>query len=81
MPPLSQSGHVLVVEDDPYNGPFTQQLLQSAGFQADLVVSAEEAMAVLEQTDGDEPDMVLLDVNLPGMSGKEACWKVFQLLW
>jgi DNA-binding NtrC family response regulator len=72
----SQSGRVLVVEDDPYNGPFTQQLLHSAGFRADLVVSAEEAMEVLEHADGDEPDMLLLDVNLPGMSGLEMVAKL-----
>ncbi|MEJ2716088.1 MAG: sigma-54 dependent transcriptional regulator [Deltaproteobacteria bacterium] len=76
MPPLSQSGHVLVVEDDPYNGPFTQQLLQSEGFRADLVISAEDALAILEQRDGDEPDMLLLDVNLPGMSGLEMVAKL-----
>lgn len=62
-------GHVLIVEDDPYNGPFTQQLLESAGFCADLAVSAEQALAVLERHDSNGPDMILLDVNLPGMDG------------
>ena len=64
-------GYVLVIEDDPYNGPFTQQLLQSAGFRSDLVESAEDGLALLERQGEDGPDVVLLDVNLPGMSGFE----------
>jgi len=72
----SNSGHVLIVEDDPYNGPFTQQLLQSEGFAADLAVSAEEGLAILEQGNGNGPDMILLDVNLPGMDGLELAEKL-----
>lgn len=69
-------GHVLIVEDDPYNGPFTQQLLESAGFRADLVDSAEKGLALLERRDNDGPDMILLDVNLPGMDGLELASKL-----
>ncbi|MFH1116066.1 MAG: sigma-54 dependent transcriptional regulator [Pseudomonadota bacterium] len=65
------SGYVLVIEDDPYNGPFTQQLLESAGFRADLVLSAEAGMDLLERESPNGPDVILLDVNLPGMSGFE----------
>lgn len=72
----SHSGHVLVIEDDQYNGPFTQQLLQSAGFRADLVVSAEDGLALLEQTRDAGPDVILLDVNLPGMDGLEMASKM-----
>lgn len=76
MEDFSNSGHVLIIEDDPYNGPFTQQLLQSAGFRADLVVSAEEGLALLEGHDHDGPDMILLDVNLPRMDGFELASKL-----
>jgi DNA-binding NtrC family response regulator len=71
-----RAGHVLIVEDDPYNGPFTLQFLQSVGFEADLVVSAEDGIAFLESTAPEVPDMVLLDVNLPGMSGLEMARKL-----
>ncbi len=72
----TNSGYVLVIEDDPYNGPFTQQLLESAGFRADLVQSAEAGMALLERESPNGPDVILLDVNLPGMSGFEMAPKL-----
>jgi two-component system response regulator HydG len=65
----TNTGHILVIEDDPYNGPFAQQLLQASGFRADLAVSAEEAWTLLEQNEDESPDTILLDVNLPGMDG------------
>lgn len=70
------SGYVLIIEDDPYNGPFTQELLRAAGFRADLTISAEEGLELLERSDEDSPDMILLDVNLPGMDGFELVSKL-----
>ena len=70
------TGHVLVIEDDPYNGPFTQQLLVSAGFEAHLAGSAEEGLEYLDRSDQNCPDMILLDVNLPGMDGLETVTKL-----
>ncbi len=72
----SQANRVLIVEDDPYNGPFTQELLNSAGFAAELVVTAEDGIGVLENQPAEEPDMILLDVNLPGMGGFELVQKI-----
>jgi two-component system, NtrC family, response regulator HydG len=69
------TGHVLVIEDDRFNGPYTQQLLEQEGFRADLVVSSEEGLAFLERNDKC-PDMILLDVNLPGMDGLELVSKL-----
>ena len=65
----TNTGHILVIEDDPYNGPFAQQLLQASGFRADLAVSAEEAWTLLKQNEDESPDTILLDVNLPVMDG------------
>jgi DNA-binding NtrC family response regulator len=65
------TARVLVIEDDPFNGPYTRELLRSHGFRADLVISAEEGLHLLENSGDDEPDMILLDVNLPGMDGFE----------
>jgi len=67
---------ILIIEDDPYNGPFTQQLLLGAGFRADLAVSAEAGVELLDQAGDDLPDVILLDVNLPGMDGFELAGKL-----
>ncbi len=72
----SGTGHVLVIEDDPYNGPFTQQLLVSAGFEAHLAGSAEEGLEFLDRSGENCPDMILLDVNLPGMDGLQTVTKL-----
>ena len=66
----------MIIEDDPYNGPFAEQLLQSAGFRTDLAISAEEGLKILEQDDENCPDTILLDVNLPGMDGLELVGKL-----
>ncbi len=72
----SCQGHVLIIEDDPYNGPFAEQLLRAAGFSTDLAVSAEEGFNILERRQDSGPDMILLDVNLPGMDGLEMVGKL-----
>ncbi len=65
------SSRILIVEDDPFNGPFTRELLKSAGFRADLVTSAEDGHELLKRSEDDCPDVILLDINLPGMDGLE----------
>ena len=70
----AKSNTVLIVEDDPYNGPLTKSLLLSAGFETELVESAEDGLGLLENNE--EPDMILLDVNLPGMDGFELVEKI-----
>ncbi|MGD9817614.1 MAG: sigma-54-dependent transcriptional regulator, partial [Desulfomonilaceae bacterium] len=65
------SAKILIVEDDPINGPFTRELLRSAGFKASLVTSAEQGYEILKGSEENHPDVILLDVNLPGMDGFE----------
>jgi len=72
----SSSGRILVIEDDPYNGPFTKKLLLAHGFRVDLATSAEDGMALLNAGQEGEPDTILLDVNLPGMDGLEMAAKL-----
>lgn len=57
---------ILVAEDNPVNRRVTARLLERAGFQAVLVESGEDALDALGQEDF---DAVLLDINMPGLSG------------
>lgn len=57
---------VLVVEDDPILGDLFLDVLREFGHEPRVVRTAEEGVRVLER---ERPDLLLLDVQLPGMSG------------
>jgi DNA-binding response OmpR family regulator len=61
---------VLVVDDDPDMAGFLARLLAQQGMKADTVADGREALAKIV---ADPPDLVLLDVMMPGMSGFEVC--------
>ena len=60
--------HVLIVEDEQRLRDLLLRSLTNWGFEASAARSAEEAMRSLE---AHPPDIVLLDLNLPGMDGLE----------
>ena len=60
---------VLIVEDNPTNMTLAVFLLQSAGH---TVFSATDAEAGLKLACGERPDLILMDIQLPGMDGLEA---------
>jgi class 3 adenylate cyclase len=64
---------VLVVDDDPDMGAFLALLLRKEGMKADVV---EEGDAALMRVMTDPPDMLLLDVMMPGMTGFEICQRL-----
>jgi DNA-binding NtrC family response regulator len=57
---------VLIVEDEQRMRELLLRSLTNWGFEASAARSAEEAMRTVEQS---PPDIVLLDLNLPGMDG------------
>jgi two-component system cell cycle response regulator DivK len=60
---------VLVVEDNPANMKLVTFLLQSAGH---VVLSATDAEAGLTMARGEQPNLILMDIQLPGMDGLQA---------
>jgi CheY-like chemotaxis protein len=64
---------LLLVEDVPEIGLIAQRLGRRAGHTVEWCARAEEAWEYLQRT---RPDLVLLDVHLPGMSGLELCQRV-----
>jgi len=60
---------VLVIEDNPANMTLAKFLLQSAGHS---VLTATDAETGLTLARDEQPDLVLMDIQLPGMDGLEA---------
>jgi DNA-binding response OmpR family regulator len=63
------SKHILVVDDDALMRRSLAFNLQQAGYQASTAGTAEDALALARRL---PPDLVLLDIGLPGMDGLEA---------
>jgi DNA-binding response OmpR family regulator len=63
------SAHILLVDDDALLRRSLALNLEEAGYRASASGSAEEALAVVAQ---DRPDLILLDIGLPGMDGLDA---------
>jgi two-component system response regulator MtrA len=61
---------VLVVDDDPALAEMLGIVLRSEGFTPSFVADGERALAAFREA---RPDMVLLDLMLPGMSGIDVC--------
>lgn len=60
---------VLIVEDNPANMTLAVFLLQSAGHHVMTAVDAEAGLAIAR---AEQPDLILMDMQLPGMDGLEA---------
>lgn len=62
---------LLLVEDEPGMRQVTRVFLQREGYRVDEAGSAEEALMALKEDP--LPDLLLSDINLPGLSGLKLC--------
>jgi two-component system cell cycle response regulator DivK len=60
---------VLIVEDNAINMSLSTFLVQSAGY---AVITASDAEAGIKRAREEVPDLILMDIQLPGMDGIEA---------
>ena len=67
---MDQPEKILVVEDEPLQRRSLRAYLESVGFQVIEAKSGEEGLEIGLR---EHPDLVLLDINLPGMNGFETC--------
>ncbi len=61
---------ILVVDDTPANVKLLVDVLTARGFAVTAAVNGEEALDKVAQ---DPPDLILLDIMMPGLSGYEVC--------
>lgn len=64
---------ILVVEDDPRSRKLVRDVLQVKGYQVLEAQSAEEGLRHLTST---TPALILMDIQLPGISGVEALRRI-----
>jgi len=64
------NSRVLVIDDDPALAEMLGIVLRAEGFQAAFVDDGDKALAAFRAT---KPDIVLLDLMLPGMNGIDVC--------
>lgn len=60
---------VLYVEDNILNKRLVRKILASKGYE---VLEASDGLGGIEMADQERPDLILMDINLPGIDGMEA---------
>ena len=66
----SQKGDILIVDDTPTNLHLLSRMLAGHGYKVRAVTNGTRA---LEAVQARPPDLILLDIMMPGMSGYEVC--------
>ncbi len=78
MPISNQKNKVLVVEDEKVMADMLQRTLEDAGFD---VLRAEDGGSALSVAFESHPDIILLDIMLPGMDGLTVLQKLREDVW
>ena len=60
---------VLVVEDNDMNMQLVEYLLEEGGYAIVKATSGEEALSITRDAKKPAPDLILMDIHLPGMDG------------
>ncbi|MEO8894109.1 MAG: response regulator [Coleofasciculaceae cyanobacterium] len=69
-------GIILVVDDAPFNLRLLTAMLQDDGYEVRQAISGKFALQVVPVI---QPDLILLDINMPEMDGYEVCQALKQM--
>jgi DNA-binding response OmpR family regulator len=69
-PVAPRRSKILIVDDEPFNVDYLEQELADLGYET---VSAANGQEALDKVAADAPDLILLDVMMPGMDGFTVC--------
>ena len=61
---------ILIIEDYPATSKMIQEMLEMEGFESSVVVDGKIG---LEKAAAEKPDLILLDIMLPGIDGLDVC--------
>ncbi len=61
---------VLIADDNPNSRQLVHDILESIGYEPLIAIDGPSALATAQS---ESPDLIILDVNMPGMSGFEVC--------
>jgi len=70
---IMQNAHILIVDDDEFNLELLSLVLTGQGYE---VTTLNNSKLALTKAKSDSPDLILLDVNMPEMSGYEVCSQI-----
>ncbi len=70
-----ETGKILIIEDSRITSTFLVEILSQAGYQALPALSGEEGLKLFAEQN---PDVVLLDIHLPGIDGWDVCRRIRQ---
>lgn len=66
---------ILVIEDNPASLRLTGYTLEKSGYQ---VITASDGLKGLKKAQDEHPDLIILDIMLPGLDGYEVCHRLRQ---
>ena len=64
---------IMVVDDEPHLVELVRAVLETAGYE---VITCSSGQECLDKFKDNKPDLIILDMMMPGMSGRETCERI-----